>query len=298
MESAYVAEQLLGAMDLAGYASAILMGSSKFTITLRPEDGFTHFHGNNRDLLKARRLHPDRFEVWPTLDPLEPDNCRLLESYISEGATGLKLYVGHAFNHGTPPRYLFHTTPIDSDQLHPVYEFCEKHQVPICLHVNTTDNAPGFREEFERVLMSYPALRVLAPHWMLASGRLAYLQGVLERFPNVWTDVSFGQDSFLEAGLRRISKAAEIVSNLVRVFPTRLLCGSDIVCTAAQYKTKYWMADRMLAYRYMLEEEVYACPITGERRYGLGLTDDVLTCVLRANAEHLLHRYDVRFRLA
>src|ERR1043166_4615461 len=104
VQSSKKAEDLLRAMDRAGVARAILMGSPRFTLTLKPEHGFTRYHENNIELLEAKKRHFDRFEVWPTLDPLGSDNCQLLQSYISEGASGLKLYLGHAFQVGTPPR--------------------------------------------------------------------------------------------------------------------------------------------------------------------------------------------------
>lgn len=293
LESIREAEKLLHAMDRAGVATAILMGSSRFTITLRSSDGFTQYHENNVELLKVRNAHPDRFEVWPTLDPVAPDNCRRLQDYVSKGASGLKLYVGHGFRCGNPPKYLFHTVPIDHDLLQGLYQYCTETDLPVCLHVNTAGKEVGFREEFERFLNSNPYLKVHVPHWMLASRRPGYLRSVFDRFPNVSTDVSFGQDTFLRAGLRRLSQNAQTISELVEDYSSRVLYGSDIVCTSASHKTVEWMATRMLCYRCMLGSADYECPITHEKRTGLSLSEETLRSVLRSNARCLLSTVEV-----
>lgn len=287
VQSAAEATTLLRAMDRAGICRAVIMGSSRFTITLRPQDGFTKFHENNTALLKVRRAYPDRFAVWPTLDPTALDNCSRLAQYVDDGASGLKLYVGHAYSWGDPPRYLFHTTSIDSYLLQPVYEMCANAGLPVCIHVNTTDNAPGFREEFERVLAAFPRLRVLAPHWMLAVRRPEYMRDMLQCYPQVMTDTSFGQDEFLVAGLRNISSRAASIRALVCDFPNRVMHGTDLVCTSARHKTADWMVARMRAYREMLTEEEYCCPITQEKRHGLALPTTVLAGVLTENARLL-----------
>lgn len=290
VQSAKKAEDLLRAMDIANVETSFLMGSSKFTITLRPSDGFTFYHENNLQLLEAKKKHPGRFEVWPTIDPLASDNCSRLKDYIAAGASGLKLYVGHGFSHGSPPQYLFHTTTIDSNKLHDVYELCSKESLPVCIHVNTTDNAPGFRDEFERVLQNFPKLKVLAPHWMLASRRPSYLRSMLERYNNVWTDTSFGQDQILVDGFKRISINNKIITKLIEDYPDRVLSGSDIVSTTAPHKTIKWMADRMISYQKLLSEEEYSCPVTGEKRKGLSLPYNLLEKVMRNNAQSLLSK--------
>lgn len=297
VESALLAERLLSAMDAASISTSILLGSSRFTITLHPKDGFTAYEGNNRELLAARRIHPDRFEVWPTLDPLADDNIKRLEGYMAEGASGVKLYAGHGFCHGDPPCYLFHTTPLDSDPLLCIYNWCNANRIPICLHVNTTDAVPGLRQQFENVLRLFPALRLIVPHWLLATRRPAYLRSIFQNHPNVLTDVSFGQDNFLEAGFRRISGAADWFSTFVQDFSDRILCGSDIVCTNAPFKTVEWMALRMAVYRNMLTCREYFCPISRKSRRGLDLPGHALSKVLSGNAERLLSRYQVKSRI-
>jgi predicted TIM-barrel fold metal-dependent hydrolase len=288
VQSTVQAELVLQAMDRARIQKAIFMGSSRFTITLRPEDGFTGYHENNLELLKSRKAHPGRFEIWPTLDPQGPDNIKRFQDYVGEGASGLKLYVGHGFSYGTPPRYLFHTMPINSAPLMELYAFCDQNRLPICLHINTTSNFSNFREEFENVLESFPTLQILAPHWLLATRRPTYLRSVLERFPNLWTDISFGQDSILAEGLSNLTAYASQLRRLLLDYPDRVLFGTDLVCTNAPFKTVDWMATRMRTYREVLALDRLTCPVTQEPRKGLRLPKAVLKKIFRENAMRLL----------
>jgi predicted TIM-barrel fold metal-dependent hydrolase len=281
---------LLCAMDHANVSKVILLGSSKFTFTLNPEDGFSHYHKNNLELIRLKTIYPNKFEVFPTLEPTFPDNCNLLRYYISKGASGLKLYVGHGYKYGSPSKYLFHSTQIDSEFLMGIYEICNRERLPICLHVNTTNNEPGFVEEFEHVLATFPTLKILAPHWMLASKRPSFLRKMLEKYENLSTDTSFGQDSFLEVGMKRISENRGVLRKIIIDFPTRFLCGSDVVCTVAPHKTIHWIASRMVTYKLMLSTNNYICPVTMSRKNGLFLPEDVLFKVFNDNAIRLLSK--------
>jgi len=279
---------LLAAMDYTHTRSVTVMGSSMFTFTLKPTDGFTRYQENNLELLRLKARFPDRLQIWPTLDPLAENNIARLQDYIDKGATGLKLYVGHGYTYGNPPRYMFHTTPINSDRLQEVYQLCSDKRMPVCLHVNTTNGALGFRDEFISVLDHFPQLKVLAPHWMLATKRPKFLRSMLEKYPNLWTDNSFGHDSFLEAGMKRISEKKSILRQLVVDFQDRILCGSDIVCTMAAFKDAEWITKRILAYRLMLSEESYICPVSHAKLNGLALEKSILDKVMLENNERIL----------
>jgi predicted TIM-barrel fold metal-dependent hydrolase len=290
IESRGEVKTLLRAMDNIGVLKCILMGASRFTITLRTCDGFTRYEENNREILEAQRDFPDRFAAFPTLDPIAADNSARLQRYLHAGASGLKLYVGHAYTFGNPQRYMFHVTPIDGSAMRPIYDLCARENIPICLHVNTTDRAPGFRDEFEGVLREYPELCMIAPHWMLAVRRPTYLRRMLKMHPNLCFDVSFGQDDFLAVGLKNISANRDRLRTIVCDFADRVLCGSDIVCTSARHKTSEWMATRISVYRRMLEDDSFQCPITGELRLGLHLPLTVLQNVLIDNPLRILNQ--------
>ena len=58
-------------MDAVGIQKTILLGSSRFTITLNPSHGFTDYDANNNESLAIATAFPERFEAWPTIDRRE-----------------------------------------------------------------------------------------------------------------------------------------------------------------------------------------------------------------------------------
>jgi predicted TIM-barrel fold metal-dependent hydrolase len=155
-------------MDELGIGKMCLMGSSKFTITLNEEDGFTEIDENNEELMKIIAAFPDRFEVWPTVDPLDPNMLGKFQDLFKRGAAGLKLYIGHGYVN-KKGEYMFHTLAMDDPKMLPLYAFCEANYIPVCIHVNPYGGKKGFAEEFIAVLTQFPDMKVIAPHFILSS---------------------------------------------------------------------------------------------------------------------------------
>jgi predicted TIM-barrel fold metal-dependent hydrolase len=262
LQSGAEAPKLLRAMDAVGIYKGVLLGSPLYTITLNPNHRFTHYHQNNMAILGVAKQHPDRFLAWPTLNPLDgKKNQELIQQYRDAGATGIKLFVGHGAKLGSPTEYVFHLCPIDSEVLLPVYQECSDLHLPMCIHVNTTSDAPGFAAEFERVLDLFPELRVIAPHWMLATKRPRYISQLLARYANLYTDISFGRDNLLSAGFQRISDSIELFRSLVTRHAERILFATDLVCTEAAHKTTEWLARRFTAYLNLLSASEFETPV-------------------------------------
>jgi Amidohydrolase len=268
---------LLRAMDQTGIERVVLLGSSAFTITSNYRFGFTRYHENNEEIIAAAREHPDRVEAWPTLDPLDAGKLDKLRSYHDSGATGLKLYTGHGFVPPGSSDYIFSPIAMDHPSMDAVYEYCAAQRLPVCLHINPGPKTPGFADEFVSTLERHPQLLVNAPHWILSTVRPGRLAEFLDVFPNLVTDVSFGVDEFLIAGLRRISRNPLRVRQVVEQRPDRFLFGTDFVVTSARHKTSEWIRIRVETYLSMLSSEQYETPlIPSEVLNGLNLPADVL----------------------
>jgi predicted TIM-barrel fold metal-dependent hydrolase len=210
---------LLRAMDEIGIARIVLLGSSAFTITSDYRFGFTRYDENNREIIGAAWAHADRVEAWPTLDPLDRDKAVTFRLYHELGATGLKLYIGHGFVAPGASGYLFSSLAIDDPSMDAVYEYCAAHRLPICLHINPGAKTPGFADEFVTLLERHPKLLVNAPHWILSSSKPDRLDELLDVFPNLVTDISFGVDEFLIEGLRRISRNTLRIRHVMEQHP-------------------------------------------------------------------------------
>lgn len=276
--------RLLGMMDANGIAKTVLLGSSHFTITLNPGVGFTRYDEYNENMLQIALAHPDRFEAWPTINPLDPDMVRKLDGLISRGAVGLKLYSGHGYVIPQSRKYIFHPIAMDDPSMYPLYEYCSAHNVPVCWHVNPGPTTPGFAQEFVEILRRYPDMKVICPHFMLSSIKDSRLRELLDTFPNLYTDVSFGHDDFLTAGLKRISKSPDKFRQLLRDYPNRFFFGTDLVVTNHPSKTTEWCNVRVQAYLDMLTQETYTTPlIPNTTLNGLALTSPALDDILYRN---------------
>lgn len=278
------APKMITAMDALGIGKTCLMGSSKFTLTLNPSIGFTGYDANNEELLKICEKYPGRFEAWPTMSPKDPDKLEKFKKLVERGAKGLKLYLGHGYVIKKTNQYMFHMTAIDDPGMMPVYQYCQDNFIPICLHVNPSPKTPGFAEEFVTVLNAFPDLKVVCPHFMLSSILQTRLEELLDTFPNLYTDVSFGHDDFLKDGLKRISKSPTKFRNLFAKYPTRFMFSTDLVITAETEKTVPWIEDRFTSYLNMLTQDRYTTPvIPSESLRGLGLEPELLERVLYRN---------------
>lgn len=282
--------RMLAFMDEYGIKETVLLGSSHFTITLNPRVGFTLYDQYNENMLEIHLAHPERFEAWPTISPLDPQMVTKLADLVERGASGLKLYTGHGYINKIEDNYLFHPIAMDDARMFPLYEYIESKNLPVIWHVNPGPTKPGFAQEFVEVLKLFPDMRIICPHFMLSSIKDSRLREFLDTFPNLYSDISFGHDDFLTAGLRRISRDPEKFREIFREYPDRFMFGTDLVITNHAGKTAEWAGARVKAYLDMLTKKTYTVPFmidrsTGEPEVlnGLELTSPLLDNILYHN---------------
>jgi len=97
------------ACEAVGIESTVFVGSPGYTL-YGGHRGFDGHHENNRFLCELARLDPTRVYAWVTLDPLTDDLVPRLEEYLTRGASGVKLYLGHTANLGNGDP--FHCMPL------------------------------------------------------------------------------------------------------------------------------------------------------------------------------------------
>lgn len=273
--------KFLEAMRRNGVEKTVILGSPEATI-LNGRKGFFGEEKYNREVLKIAQTYPRHFIAFPTLNPRDPEKLEKFKSRLREGAKGLKLYSGHT---------LFHDLPLDHETMMPVYEFCEKNQIPILFHVNLG----YYQEEFENVLKKFPHLKIICPHFCLSTIETERLERFLDRYPRLYTDTSLGYIDFLKAGLRRISKDPEKFRRLILKYQDRIFFGTDMVVTSADYKTADWLAQVTGAYRDLLEKKEYRFfALEGETLRGLHLNKKVLKKIYRTNFERFFYSHETR----
>lgn len=274
IQSLQEADKFLKAMDAAGIAHTLLVGSSKQTIFSR--GGFVAYDENNAQVLTIQGFHPGRFSAFCTINPRDPDKLRKLEGYLRAGAKGLKLYSGHSH---------FYDLSLTDPEMDPVYAYVEQHQIPVLFHVNLGK----FFGEFETIMARHPRLRVILPHLGLSSIKIERIASVLDRNPTVSTDFSLGYDPYLIAGLKRISRNPEKYRQFIQRYQDRVLFGTDIVVTNHPRKTTEWLTEVFRCYRGMLETQRYRCGLVGDEELnGLALDPAVLRRIYEVNPRRIL----------
>jgi len=284
---------LRNAMEDCQVEKMVILGTSDFTFYLDPDYGFTGYDENNETIVKISQEYPDEFAALVTMDPRDDDKLEKLKKYMEEGAAGVKLYNGHGSFYD-----LFFNSPIDEPDMMEVYEYCEKEGIPILHHINTG----RFLEEMEHICQEYPDLIQIIPHFMLSSGNLSRLTRLMDTYPNLYTDISFGHPDFLVAGFGRISNNYLAFIEFMKKYQDRITYGTDLVVTTYMAKTRAYINDVHLAYMDLLEKDEFTLPrsiynmmsrdarerVDQDRVYrGLNLDDEALRMIYHDNAQKL-----------
>lgn len=275
-------EKLLFAMEENNISFTAVLGSPKYTLTLR-DPGFEE-HGRNNDfLIEASKSNP--ILVFCTIDPREEDSIETLKDCMERGATGLKLYSGHKSSF-----YSF-LGPLDRKEVLPVYKYCEDNNIPIMFHVNPYYE--NIRNEFENILNNYTNLVVDCPHWCLSSINDERFNDMYSEHTNLYTDISFGS-RFAQDGFERVSENPERHRKLVEDYQDRFMFGADMVLT--NVKSKEFARDMLACYKKMLEEEHYECDVEAASPEfsvhgnftGLNLSEEILRKIYFENPKRFL----------
>lgn len=219
------AERILPSMDALGVRRVCTLAASTYTYTLDQKYGFEGWIESNAEMIRIKQRWPDRFCAFVTLDPSEPDALARLQADVAAGADGLKLFLGHGESHGHGP---FHEVALDDPRMDPIYAWVEQVQLPVVYHVNLIK----YWDEFLRVMEKYPALRVNIAHFGLhknTAARLARLGFLLERYPNLYSDMSFGYYTFHAEGFEALAKWRSRSKAYITKHRDKLLFASDMV---------------------------------------------------------------------
>ncbi len=278
------AERLLAAMDKFGVQRTCLMSATIYTFTLNPKYGFEQFKENNEVLLKIKERWPDRFCAFVTFDPSEPGGLELVKDAVKRGADGVKLYLGHGAATGKGP---FHVMPIDDPRLDSFWAWAEQTQLPVLMHVNLIK----FWDETISLLEKHPYLRLCLPHFGLhknTEARLAKLGWIFDRYPNTFTDGSYGYYTFQIEGFEQFGKWRTRSKAYLQKYADRIMFASDMVLEAT--KDEDYIDATLRSYRQFHEEKSFRLfLVPSATMHGMDLDDDTLKGIYeRSGARFLL----------
>lgn len=281
------------AMEDCQVEKVVMLGTSDFTFYLDADYGFTGYDENNEFIIKMSQEYPDEFAALVTMDPRDEKKLEKLKNYIAQGADGVKLYNGHGNFYD-----LYFNMPLDDPGMMEVYAYCEKENIPILYHINSG----RFLDQFEHILQEYPKLVIIAPHFILTSSNLAKLTRLMQQYPQLYTDISFGHPDFLVAGFSRISNNYLAFREFMTNYRDRINYGTDLVVTTYKAKNRAYIDDVHLAYMDLLEKEEFTLPssiydmLSSEAKgkydpnriyHGLNLDDETLRMIYYENPQKL-----------
>ena len=244
-------EKYYPAMEEYGISKIAFLGTPYQTFGIKDETGavFSGYDENNTEILKIANSDPDSFYALCTISPLDNDQLEKIKECIYRGGTGIKLYNGHG------NFYDKFNVRLDSNRMMEVYEYCEKNKIPILYHINLSK----YFDETKNILEAYPNLIIDIPHFGIDSTKLTKISELLERYPNTYTDISFGAVKFTASGFRRISRRITKYKTFFEEFQDKILFGTDLVITDKDYKNSDYIKDATGCYRNLLEAESFYC---------------------------------------
>ncbi|MFC1735465.1 amidohydrolase family protein [Candidatus Hydrogenedentota bacterium] len=279
-----------------GIAKTLFVGSSSFTIYGKKGKKDEMNDENSEEILKLARKYPKKVVPFCTIYPGDPKKLEKLKKFAEKGAKGVKLYSGHS-------NFYEKERPLDAPEMLPVYAWCEENSFPICWHVRYD----AFADEFLRVMGMYPKLKVIVPHFGVAFYRpnskyWKLMETILDKYPNVYVDTSFGTRSILVHGLEIVSDNRKLFREFFDKYQDKIVFGTDMVVTGNKEKTPEWIEAVIRACRNVLEKDDYFfyMAATGSpyalkkaknkygRLRGLALSDDILKKVYETNIERIL----------
>ena len=182
-------EDTLRGMDEAGVAVSVLHAMPPFRFK-------GHLCGDNEDVLRAVKAHPDRLIGSMYLDPRAPDWETTIERYGGEGFRCVKLFppVGYSPDE---PRCL------------PMFDRIGRLGLTVLSHAGVTGLGAATNSEYARpmrldgVLRRFPHVRFVLAHWG-GLGTFAEAWALMKANPNLLIDISGTRWSWPGAELFRL----------------------------------------------------------------------------------------------
>jgi predicted TIM-barrel fold metal-dependent hydrolase len=263
-------ENFIKAMNETGIEKAI------FVPTGKPPNN-SGYEQNMKELLEIQRRYPHRIVAFATVDEADPDAPAILEEAVKKGAQGLKLIGGHPD---------FNREALNSVKLQRIIKKCEEFSLPILIHVSMLKH-PEMAAQFEHLLTKFPRVTFVAAHYGKFAPELHKMSAMLDRFPNLYTDLSMGGG--VATYLAQIHNEPEKFREFIIRHQDRILWGTDIILLADD--TTERLRTRIATDLHLLSRRVHVSPFLGDTipLNGLDLNEKVLNKIFWENPQRVLH---------
>jgi len=228
--------------------------------------------------LEMQRQYPDKFVAFGYLDRVGSESEDYLKKIIGKGIKGLKLLFWH------PDIYPQKKIAMDSKPIFRIFDICQKSNIPVLAHMSIR-NFSEHREQLANTLNKFPDLLFLVPHYLGAAPQLNIVGEMLDRYPNLHTDVSMGGGK--NRYVSYIQGFHKEFKDFFKKYRRRLCWGADLFIDKS-ISTKFYR-ERMRHDINMFSEEFYYSPSHKESDflYGLDIPDNILEDVFYNNAKRI-----------
>jgi predicted TIM-barrel fold metal-dependent hydrolase len=261
------------------------------------------------DIHRKYSVHPDRFELWCGFDYTGYDQAGFgkqaiaaLEKCHQGGARGVgELHdKGKGLSSDAVTALGMHP---DDGRMDSLFERCGQLGMPVNIHVADPiwmyepmdnhndglmnalewrlDNQPGIVghsgmiDILERTVKKHPGTTFIACHFANLDYDLARLGQVLQRHPNLFADIS--------ARYAETAPIPRFTADFYAKHADRLLYGTDMGFDKPMYRVTFRILETLDEHFYEIDMFDYHWSLNG-----LGLPDEILRKVYRANAEKVL----------
>lgn len=233
--------------------------------------------------LQIQNTYPDNFLSFSYLNSVGTQAENHLNRSIKKGAKGLKLLLWH------PNIYPKKKIELDSQPVAKIFSICSHHNIPVNAHISLR-NFPEHKKNLENMLTNFPHLTFIAPHYIGAAPRLDITAELLNKFPNLYTDVSMGGGknryvSYVQ-GFRKTFR------RFFKDYHQRLFWGTDIFIKKRTAKRMRFYKERIKHDINLFDERFFYSPFYEENRFlhGLNLPDKILEKVFYNNAKKVFKK--------
>lgn len=241
-----------------------------------PDNGGYRVH--MASLLELAKRYPDFVIPFASVNPDDADAVAVLRDAVQKGARGLKLMSGHPD---------FYRSPLDGPPMFALFKEAQALGIPVLMHVSPK-RIPKQMAEFEHLLNAFPGVTLIAAHYARTPPDFAEAARLLDRYPNLYMDVSMG------GGLSRyqgeIPRYLRGYRDFILAHQDRLMWGTDMILHTDHTETT--IRDRVETDFLLLGTRLYVAPHPGSTaptiEFGLDLPRPVLEKIFYDNPVRIL----------
>jgi hypothetical protein len=137
-------------------------------------------------------------------------------------------------------------------------------------------------------------MKVICPHFCLFSKKIQQLSELMDKYPNLYTDTSFGHIDYTVSGLKRMSQRKTDFINFIKKYPDRVFFGTDQVVTNMKTKSHMdFLEETFKAYLNILKGDPFTLTTAWPKEYNetfesLALDEETLKNIFTEAPQKLL----------